>query len=202
MIRDCDLSRQLVAASLSKAPVPSLDVTRALDPIWPAHRVADAERQWVSCHPDERAERRALEEEAKKVSRELASVVEREINGLELALAVLATSDSLQRQDFERFDVKARKIAMAFPETLIALRDLDGHVVLNTYQPHGAVLPRTIDPVLLETDRRALAAGRMVVSGVYTGAVTHVPFVSVEQAIGLASGPHFLSIAVAAEHFR
>lgn len=150
----------------------------------------------------ERVERRDLEEETKKVSRELASAVEREISELSSALTVLATSDSLHREDLERFDIKARKIAMAFPQTLIALRDLDGHVLLNSYPVHGAVLPKTIDPVLLETDRRALSAGRMVVSGVYTGAVTHVPFVSVELAVGLASGPRLLSIAIAAEHFQ
>lgn len=150
----------------------------------------------------ERAERHNLEEQAKTISRELAFTIDREISGIESAVAVLATSRNLHRQDFAEFAVKAREVAKAIPGSIIVLRDPQGQQFINTLVPPGAALPIRTQPELVEADRIALQTRQLVVSGVYTGLVSKLPYISVELAVDTLGGSYLLGIAVTAERFR
>ena len=150
----------------------------------------------------ESVERTNLQAEAKRVSGQLASVIDREIGTIQSALTALSISHSLEIQDLELFNAKARIVAKTIPGSLIALRKPDGQVVVNTEVPIGNALPKVTEPALLEADRLALTTGQTVVSNEYQGIVRHEPHVSVETAVSVGGAPAVLSIAVAADTFR
>jgi signal transduction histidine kinase len=150
----------------------------------------------------EAAERRNLEQQAQVIAREMAFSVEREINAVQSALRVLATSNALAAGDIEQFAAKARTVVQSIPGSAITVRTADGQQIVNTVLPYGSALPKTSDPVLLEADRAALATRQVVVSNVYVGAAAKVPFVSVETAVDIAGTLHVVNIAVRADRIR
>lgn len=150
----------------------------------------------------ESVERTNLQAEAKRVSGQLASVIDREIGTVQSALTALSISHSLEIQDFELFNAKARIVAKTIPGSLIALRKSDGQVVVNTDVPIGNALPKVTEPALLEADRLALTTGQTVISNEYQGIVRHEPHVSIETAVSVGGAPAVLSIAVSADTFR
>ncbi|RYZ00295.1 MAG: hybrid sensor histidine kinase/response regulator [Comamonadaceae bacterium] len=88
-------------------------------------------------------ERSGFERGLVEAGRALSLVVERELASREAVLQTLAASPSLTQRDLPSFYAYARQIAPG-PDTSIALVGLDGQQLINTRQPLGAALPRTI----------------------------------------------------------
>lgn len=126
-----------------------------------------------------------------RTAERVADLIDREVDGVTALLQALATSPALAEGDLERFDRQARKLASE-RGAAIALRQLDGQQLVNTLVPFGTPLPKSIDPVLREADRRAIDTRQPVVSDLYVGAVGKRLFVLVVVPVSSIGQPQYL----------
>lgn len=123
-------------------------------------------------------ERDRYQQDALVLARELARGVDREIDGIILALQALATSPALADGDLATFDAQAREL-LRFRGRDISLRDRTGQQLVNTRVPWGTPLPRTKAPQVIEADGRVFADARAYVSDLYIGTVAGQPLLLV-----------------------
>ncbi len=110
-------------------------------------------------------ERRSYEQQLQQSAIDLASDIDRDIEGMFVKLSTLATSPSLHRRDLAEFQAQA---TAAVHDSNIVVLDLSLQQIVNTLVPYGTELPKTGDP---ETVLRAIASKSPQVSDLFTGAV-------------------------------
>lgn len=109
-------------------------------------------------------------------ARAIRSSVDAELSAAKTALEVLATSPSLQSQDFSAFHAQATQVLAQSPINNIALIAPGGQQLLNTALPYGQPLPKTGVAAMVE---RVLSTGQPEVSDLIVGAVLKRPLISV-----------------------
>src|SRR4051794_5107858 len=117
-------------------------------------------------------ERDRYRENALELARQLAEDVDRELDGMVLALQVLATAPALQAGDLAAFDAQARAV-LRYRGANVVLRDRTGQQLVSTRLPFGAPLPVTASPEVREADAAVFATGQPYVSDLFTGTVSH-----------------------------
>jgi PAS domain S-box-containing protein len=110
-------------------------------------------------------ERRSYEQQLQQSAIDLASDIDRDLEGMIVKLSTLATSPSLHRRDLAEFHAQA---TAAVHDSNIVVLDLSLQQIVNTLVPYGTALPKTGDP---ETALRAIASKSPQVSDLFTGAV-------------------------------
>src|SRR4051794_31077409 len=118
------------------------------------------------------AERDRYRESALELARQLADDVDRELDGMVLALQVLATAPALRAGDLAAFDAQARAV-LRYRGANVVLRDRTGQQIISTRLPFGTPLPVTTAPEVREADAAVFATGRPYVSDLFTGTVSH-----------------------------
>jgi PAS domain S-box-containing protein len=109
------------------------------------------------------AERDRYEFEALTTARQIAAVIDRDLNGLRTTISTLTTSTRLAVGDFEGFRAQADNVA-AFTGANIMLRTTSGQQLANTVYPSGAALSVSH----LTIDTQVLTAKKPMVSDVFT----------------------------------
>ncbi|NVM80020.1 PAS domain S-box-containing protein [Duganella sp. SG902] len=109
-------------------------------------------------------------------ARNIITAVDRDFDGVQLALQALATSRALRENDLGNFYPRAADMVDKLHADSIVLLDTDGTMLLSTRRPWGAPLPRLPKAPLLA---RILASGAPGVSDVFTGPITRQPVFSV-----------------------
>ena len=112
-------------------------------------------------------ERRLYERQLQQTAADLASDIDRDVDGLIVKLSTLATSRPLQRGDLAEFHAQAIEALSERDANLVVL-DPSLQQLANTLVPYGTPLPKTGDP---ETALRAIATKRPQVSDLFVGAV-------------------------------
>ena len=125
------------------------------------------------------SERSSIENTASDKAHDFALSVDRRLTEMTSALSALATSPSIDAGDYAAFYAQAKSV-LPGPDYVIAMRDLKGQQLINTYVIWGTPLPVSSDPILLKTDRKVAETGKPAVSDLYTGAVSKRAFVLVE----------------------
>lgn len=95
----------------------------------------------------------------------IASAVERQLEGLEITLRVLETSNALSEESLAAFHARASRALDGTGAYLLVL-DSGLEQILNTRVPFGTRLGPTSDPASVE---RAIESGTQVVSGAFFG---------------------------------
>jgi two-component sensor histidine kinase/PAS domain-containing protein len=140
------------------------------------------------------AERARFEREAMQIARQVALVVDGELEGLVALLKGLATSSALVSGDLAQFHVEARRLVEGRDEVVV-LRDLAARQFLNTQRPFGVELPPAVP--LSPEERAAYAAGQPRVSDVYPSPLSGEPRIAVGIPIaGDGAAPYLLAITV------
>src|ERR1035441_10409701 len=87
--------------------------------------------------------RRALTEQRMlETARALTMVVDRELANMQASLSVLATTPSLVSGDLPAFYRQACLVMETHPGAYIILADESGQLLINTFSPFGAPLPK------------------------------------------------------------
>jgi len=113
--------------------------------------------------------RKQLEQNAVMTARAMASVLDKEFAMAEATLATLATSASLERDDFTTFDSQAREVLRGQKVNNIVLSDIDGRQYINTLRPFGAALPQSNPHPPL---RQVNVTGQPAISNLFMGPVS------------------------------
>ena len=112
--------------------------------------------------------RRALtEQHMLDTARALTMVVNRDLDNIQASLSVLATAPSLVSGDLPTFYRQAQAVLETNPGAYIVLADTTGQLLINTFRPFGAPLPRRNAP---DAVQQVFATGRSLITGVFTGA--------------------------------
>ncbi len=121
--------------------------------------------------------RAQLEKNTIQTARAMVQTVDAELAKAQLLAQVLATSDSLARQDFAAFHRRALALLRESNLTQsVLIYDVHGQQVLNTRLPFGQPLPKRANLVQIE---RVFATGKTVTSEVFLSPLTGLPVVSV-----------------------
>ncbi|QCG89043.1 ATP-binding protein [Azospirillum sp. TSH100] len=129
----------------------------------------------------------------------LAEDVDREVARHIAAVEVLATSESLAKNDLASFYQRAVEVRDRLG-TNVVLRDLSNRQLVNSRLPWGAVLPVNAG---FEVDHRAIETGRPQVSGLITSGVARPPLVFVVTPV-IRDGVvrYLLSLTIAQERLQ
>ena len=104
-------------------------------------------------------------------------VLDREMQGIASGLTVLASSDSLAREDFEVFRARTRAFLSQYPGTpSIVIGDRAGRQVFNSAIPAGTPLPPRTQ---CETRDELFRTRKPAFSPVFVGSVSKQPIVTV-----------------------
>lgn len=103
-------------------------------------------------------------------------VLDTEVQGITLALEVLADSRALQNDDLSGFRNNAATFLRRYPTSTISLADRNGGQVLNTGIPAGQPLPPRAN---LESIEAVFRTGQPAYSNLFTGSVTKQRIVTV-----------------------
>jgi signal transduction histidine kinase len=122
-------------------------------------------------------ERDHISKSAVATSRALTSALNRELASTTLAAQVLASSPLLESNDFAAFHREATKIAPMLHASAIALADVTGQQLANTFLPFGEPLPPRGN---LENLRKVFKTGQPSVSNLFIGNVTNKPTILIE----------------------
>lgn len=110
-------------------------------------------------------------------TRSIQLVLDREMQGIASGLTVLASSDSLARDDFEGFRARARAFLLQYPGTpSIVIGDRAGRQVFNSAIPLGTALPSRTPR---ETRDEVFRTRKPAFSPVFVGSVSKQPIVTV-----------------------
>ena len=103
--------------------------------------------------------------------------VDATIKGLEIGLLTLSHSPALKDKDFRNFQLQATAALGHFGIARnIYLMTPDGQQLMNTTLPYGTSLPMTRNMQLV---RQVVASGKLAVSDVFMGSVSHIFLVAV-----------------------
>jgi PAS domain S-box-containing protein len=112
--------------------------------------------------------KRALTEQRMlETARALSMVVDRELSNMQASLRALATSPSLVSGDLPAFYRQALVVQKANPGAYMILADARGQLLINSFLPFGAPLPKRNVP---DAVRQVYATGRPLVTNVFHGA--------------------------------
>ena len=112
--------------------------------------------------------RRALTEQRMlETARALSTVVDRELSNMQASLSALATSPSLVSGDLHAFYRQALMVQETHPGAYMILADETGQLLINTFRPFGALLPKRKVP---DAVRQVYATGKPLVTDVFNGA--------------------------------
>lgn len=120
-------------------------------------------------------ERAAIEDSVLQAAREYADDIDRELDRAFVTLETLATSEPLQRGDYERFHAQAIA-ALKRTKAAIVLVDRNYQQIVDTLKPFGEALPKTSDPSSAE---RVFATGQRHVSNLFYGSISGRPVFNV-----------------------
>jgi PAS domain S-box-containing protein len=144
------------------------------------------------------AERARLEARAQETARTIGMVIDHDLSGMKAVVETLATSESLEREDYDAFDRRARRMTSRIGSNIV-VRDLTGQQVVNTRVPRGTALPQVSQP---DTDTVVIQTLRPVITGVFTGAISGTeviiivaPVISGEEVVAL------INLSVPTERF-
>ena len=111
-----------------------------------------------------------------EVVRGMRLVLDTEMQGLTLALDVLAGSQALLRDDLEGFRNNAAAFLRKYPGQAISLAARDGRQLVNTGLPPGAPLPMRLNRGSIE---QVFATGKPAYSDLFIGSVTRSRIVTI-----------------------
>lgn len=136
-----------------------------------------------------------IEQDLQNDARELALIVDRDLQGQLLVLETLVTSGSITNNDYVRLYQHAARIR-DFAGVNILLRDKTGQQLINTRVPWGTALPR--DPA--EGDDEVVKSKKPYISNVIVGTVARRPIYFITVPI-LADGEvaYFLHLSLELE---
>lgn len=103
------------------------------------------------------AEQRTVQEQSRRLAEDFAQNLEREVDAITRTLQALATSPSIDSEDYAAFQ---KKIESTLPDVsaAITLRKADCQQIVNTLIPFGTqALPKSDDPILLANDEKGFA---------------------------------------------
>ena len=150
------------------------------------------------------SERARYEQEAGLTAQRLIAAVDLELSRMQVASQALATFPTLLMQDFQAFHGQALDALRVWspedPNKLaVVVRDLSSQQVVNTRLPWGVPLPKGTNP---EVDREVVQSARAVIQGVFVGATSGRPIISIRVPV-MRDGKvtHVLSMAVEPERF-
>jgi PAS domain S-box-containing protein len=121
-------------------------------------------------------ERDQLIENTVSRARSVIAAADHDIESVQLALQMLATSQVLLNGDLQGFHTRASSVVGKLGADSIVLLGTDGAMLMSTRRPWGAPLPKLGTAPLL---RRILATGRPGVSDVFTGPLNGKPIFSI-----------------------
>jgi PAS domain S-box-containing protein len=104
-------------------------------------------------------------------------VVDRELANVQATLGVLATSRSLAAGDLRAFYQRARVVRAAHPDADIIVSDANGQLLLHTFLPFGAPLPKRN---LTAAVQQVYATGKPLITNVFKGTTTGRLLISVD----------------------
>ena len=110
-----------------------------------------------------------LRHDALLTARYMMAGIDRELASIQTSLQVLAASDSLARDDLERFQRTAEVTVKTLIANNIVLSDAEGRQLVNTFKPWGTALPARGNPTEIQT---VFATHKPAVSDLFTGPVT------------------------------
>ena len=119
-----------------------------------------------------------------------AADIDRELDRASVALDTLATSDALQRGDFQAFHAQAVR-ALKRTKTAIVLIDDQFQQLVDTLKDYGADLPRTGDP---DTAKRVFDTQQRQVSDLFRGSITGRPVFNVEVPVFVGGSVRYVLI--------
>src|SRR6266571_4554149 len=115
-----------------------------------------------------------IEEDLQNDARQLALMVDRDLQGQQFTLQTLSVSHLLSEQDFQGFYQQALRVR-GFTGVNILLRDRTSQQLINTRVPWGTPLPR--DDV--EGDAEVVTNKKPYISGLIMGAVAKRPLYTI-----------------------
>jgi len=121
-------------------------------------------------------DRESLVRDSIATARAMTFAVDRDLAGVQAALKALATSPALASDDLASFRVQAEDALKDLNANNIVLIDQNGHQLLNTLAPIGALLPTTGNPPQLKA---IFDADRPVVTDIFIGRVTGRPVIAI-----------------------
>jgi two-component sensor histidine kinase/PAS domain-containing protein len=146
------------------------------------------------------AERARFERDAMQIARQVALVIDGELEGLVASLKGLATSSALASGDLAQFHLEAQRLVGARDEVVV-LRDLGSRQLLNTQRSFGVDLPPAVP--LSGEDQAAFGSGRPRVSEVYASPLSGEPRVAVALPIARNNAPPYvLAVTVPTTRLR
>jgi len=119
-------------------------------------------------------ERGRYELEALTTARQIAAVIDRDLNGFTTTLGTLTTSTRLAAGDFEGFQTQANQVAKITGANIV-LRAVNGQQLVNTAYPWGTAL----SPSHLAIDSDVIAGKVAMVSDVFLERATNRPVFAV-----------------------
>lgn len=111
--------------------------------------------------------------------RQLMNSVDAELSKQITIAHVLASSTSLQNDDFATFRMEAKRARPSLSGSWIVIADQDGNQIFNLARSAGEKLGTRL-PASIERQKRALATGAIQVSGVFVSASRRIPIVTVD----------------------
>jgi PAS domain S-box-containing protein len=144
--------------------------------------------------------RRALTEQRMlETARALTMVVDRELANMQASLSALATTPSLVSGDLPAFYRQACLVMETHPGAYIILADESGQLLINTFSPFGAPLPKRNAP---DAVRQVYSTEMPVITTVFKGALSGRLQVSVDVPVFHDGRVIYdLSMTVPADHF-
>jgi len=126
------------------------------------------------------SERHQIEQSTQEIARELADAVTRQLDTARNTLVVLASSQSLQRGDVERFQTKAFEVARTLNVQIVLRDPRQDKQIMNTGVPLGTPLDAARNPpVRQQAEDEVLRLRQPVVSNVFIGPLLNTPIVAV-----------------------
>lgn len=109
------------------------------------------------------------------LARNLTSVLDRELTGVEAGVQMLASSPDLLSGDLASFHQRARDSVRFQIVDSYVLTDGEGRQIINTLVPYGSALPRSGAPEAL---RQVFITRQPVLTGLFMGGVTKRPSIA------------------------
>lgn len=113
-------------------------------------------------------DREAAFDRVQETVKSIQVVLDSEMQGITLALEVLANTRALQNDDMQGFRANAEAFLRRYPTSVISLSKRDGVQVVNTGVPPGQIVPRRVN---LAPTEQVFATGKPFYSDVFMGAV-------------------------------
>jgi two-component sensor histidine kinase len=136
-------------------------------------------------------EKNLIEARATAVAQDAANLIDNELQQYVVAAETLAASDSLARGDLEATYRQFKGVPLA---DYVTLHEQDGRVTLSSVLPLGQEPPGAPPAELVAAERKALETGRVVISELFTGRVTHEPVLAVAKSASWAGRPTVINL--------